>query len=334
MRIGLIDVDGKIPNLALMRLSSWYKACGDRVILNPVNAAQVDKVHASVLFTWNKPKAEALKNIFQDIEFGGTGWDLKKTLPDEIEAQRPDYDLYTVKDLMPRLGGIMSKEKRLEKATTLVNAGIGFINRGCPNRCKFCKVPDKEGPLRKVAEIKDLINPRSSTLILLDNNFSASPDFFEKVKEIKERNLTIDITQGIDVRTMTPEIAKALSELKHLRSLHYAFDQPAQERMVMNGIDILSQYVTKWRHLCFVLVGFNSSFDEDMHRYRKLTEAGVDPFIMVYERQNDVRLRHFARWINARIYKACKDFEDYDRWARDKEAYFAQSAQEGLFAAA
>jgi hypothetical protein len=27
-RIGLVDVDSKIPNLALMKLSSWHKAQG------------------------------------------------------------------------------------------------------------------------------------------------------------------------------------------------------------------------------------------------------------------------------------------------------------------
>ena len=33
MRIGLIDVDGqnKFPNLALMKLSAWYKLRGDIV---------------------------------------------------------------------------------------------------------------------------------------------------------------------------------------------------------------------------------------------------------------------------------------------------------------
>lgn len=29
--IGLIDIDGKLPNLALMKISSYYKAMGEQV---------------------------------------------------------------------------------------------------------------------------------------------------------------------------------------------------------------------------------------------------------------------------------------------------------------
>lgn len=33
MKVGLIDVDGhRFPNLALMKLSAFHKACGDEVV--------------------------------------------------------------------------------------------------------------------------------------------------------------------------------------------------------------------------------------------------------------------------------------------------------------
>lgn len=323
MKIGIIDFDGKIVNLALMKLSAYYKAQGAEIVLNPASPAQVDKVYCSVIFSKNRARAARLSSVFPQIEFGGTGWSLDSKLSPEVEAMKPDYDLYTVTAIAERIGGIMTRKKKIEKAATIVNAGIGFTSRGCGRTCPFCVVPGKEGALKSVGEIKDLINPRSNVLILLDNNLTADPDCLAKLREIKERGLTVDITQGIDVRTVTPEIAKALAEVKHLRSIHYAWDIPGHETAVMNGIETLSRHIKKWKHLCFTLVGFNSTFEEDFYRFRKLTEIGVDPFIMVYNQSTDTRLKHFARWINSRIYKVCPSFEDYEPWEKDRAAYLA-----------
>jgi len=314
--IGLIDYDGKIPNLALMKISTYYKAQGEHVeFVKP--GRKYDKVYCSVLFSWNREKAARLQVIYPDIEFGGTGYDISKTLPPEIEACQPDYDLYTVDDILPRIrGGIATRDSKIRKAEEIINAGIGFTSRGCIRRCDFCVVPRKEGHLHHVAEIRDLLNPRSNVLILLDNNITADPNVIEKLNEIRDLGLVVDITQGIDVRLMTPEIAKALSEIKLLRSLHYAWDLMEFEDQVMRGIKILAQFVPVWKHMCFMLTGFNTTFKEDMYRFRQLTEMGVDPYIMPYNKQfKSERQRHFTRWVNSRIYKVC-DFEEYEPWVR------------------
>jgi hypothetical protein len=161
MRIGLIDIDGKQTNVALMKLSAWHKAQGDAVILNPTSSAQVDCVYCSVLFTWNRPAALRLADVFPNIQYGGTGYDLTTTLPAEVETMRPDYDLYTVEVIEKRIKGIMTKERRRQKAEIIVNAGIGFTSRGCVRSCSFCAVPAKEGLLHSVGTLADLINPRS-----------------------------------------------------------------------------------------------------------------------------------------------------------------------------
>lgn len=316
--IGLIDFDGKITNLALMKISAYYKSQGEQVeFVKP--GRKYDKVYCSVLFTWNRDKAARLQAIYPNIEFGGTGWDIHKTLPPEIEACRPDYDLYTVDDILPRIcGGIATKASKIRKAEEIVNAGIGFTSRGCIRKCGFCVVPKKEGRLHHVAGIEDLLNTRSNVLILLDNNITADPDCIEKLHEIRDRGLVVDITQGIDVRLMTPEIAKALSEIKLLRSLHYAWDLMEFESQVIRGIKILAQYVPVWKHMCFMLIGFNTSFEEDIYRFTKLTEMGVDPYIMPYNKQyKSEKLRHFTRWVNSRIYKVCS-FEEYEPWIKSQ----------------
>lgn len=321
MRVGIIDFDSKQVNLAAMKLSAFHKAQGDTVVLNPTSPAQIDKTYCSVLFSWNREAALRLADVYPNIVFGGTGFDLVTTLPAEVEAMQPDYNLYSVSVIEGRIKGIMTREKRLEKAQVIVNAGVGRSASGCPNDCGFCIVPKKEGKLRQVAELSSLINPRSNVVTLLDNNITADPDCISKLHEARDRGLILDITSGVDVRLMTPEIA--LAGVKHLRSIHYAWDQIGHERSVSEGITLLSKSVSKWRHLCFVLTGFDTTFEEDNHRVRRLTELGVDAYIMTYKGQGGVvdpfealRLKHFARWINGRIFKKCPDFNDYTNWIK------------------
>lgn len=122
--------------------------------------------------------------------------------------------------------------------------------------------------------------------------------------------MIVDINQGCDVRLVNEDIVKTLSEVKHLRSVHYAWDLMAFEDKVMEGIKTLSKFIKPYRHICFMLVGFNTSFEEDMYRFIKLREMKVDPFVMIYNQKNDKRLKHFERWVNSRIYKSCA-WEEY-----------------------
>jgi hypothetical protein len=228
------------------------------------------------------------------IEIGGTGWDIHKEMEPQIEQMKPDYDLYSIEDIAGRIKGIGTREHKIRKATEIVNAGMGFTSRGCIRNCGFCFVPKKEGCFRDVAEIKDLLNPKSNILILHDNNFTADPYCIDKLHEIRDRKLIVDINQGCDIRLMTEDIAKAMSEVKHLRSVHYAWDLMNFEHQVIEGIRILSRYIKPYRQMCFMLTGYNTSFIEDLYRFYTLKVIGVKPYVMVYNDKQDVRLHHFV----------------------------------------
>ncbi len=315
--IGLIDVDGKIPNLALMKISTYYKSIGEPIEFVETGK-KYEKIYAASLFTKSKKKCDCLKEIYGDaIEFGGTGWDIKKVLPPDIEKCRPDYDLYTAENIAGKMKGIGTKAHKLKKAKEIVDAGMGFTSRGCIRNCGFCFVPRKEGKLRQENSISEILNPRSNVIILHDNNLTADPHGIEKLHEIRDRKLVVDINQGCDVRVMTEDMAKALSEVRHLRSLHYAWDLMGYEEQVLRGIDVLSKYVKPWRHMCFMLIGYNTTPEEDFYRFKKLTERKIDPFAMIYNQNKTPYLKHFARWINSRIYKKCS-FEEYEPWAKEK----------------
>lgn len=320
MRVGVIDFDSTQVNLAVMKYSAYHKAQGDSVILNPTSPSQVDKVYCSVLFSWNRGAALKLAELFPNIEFGGTGFDLTTTLPPEVEAMRPDYTIYTADVIEKRIKGIMTKARRRMKAEEIVNAGIGFTSRGCVRTCPYCVVPKKEGQLHSVGSLADLVNPRSNIVTLLDNNLTADPDCVSKLREAKDRGLVLDITQGVDVRILTPTIAQALAEVKHLRSIHYSWDQTHSEGPVTEGINLLSKFIKPWKHLCYMLAGYTTAFEEDLYRFRRLSELAVDPYVMIYRGEGGItdpfeqlRLKHFGRWVNGRIYKVCS-FAEYRPW--------------------
>jgi hypothetical protein len=99
MRVKLIDFDSKIPNLPLMRLSSYHKANGDKVSMLRGGQSQelfdvADKYYLSCVFRWNKQAAlQIVQQLGERCVSGGTGLDIMQTLPDEVAQAQPDYSI-------------------------------------------------------------------------------------------------------------------------------------------------------------------------------------------------------------------------------------------------
>ncbi len=88
MAIGLIDIDSKIPNLALMKLSSYYKSLGEEVEFVQPNK-QYEKIFASAIFTRSKDICSKLQEQYGDkIEIGGTGWDEMRNMYGEFMSKQ------------------------------------------------------------------------------------------------------------------------------------------------------------------------------------------------------------------------------------------------------
>lgn len=307
MRIGLIDVDRTgFPNLALMKLSAWHKAQGHETTLlrepGPLTLLLFDRLYASVVFTWNRHKALALEAC--GVQVGGSGVDLRRTLPDEIEAMRPDYSLYGI------------------------DYGLGYLMRGCIWTCTFCVVPEKEGKPREVATIDDLLNresPRTRPfVVLLDNEFLWREKWaLAKLQEFTERGIDYCPSQGLDVRVVTPRIAAALADSpfwnvsRSRRQITFAFDDIRTEARYRRGVDLLlAAGIKPWQLQSFVLVGYNSTLEQDLARIAIIKAYSIDPFVMVYRDYHTglttiaPELRHLARWANRRLHKVCA-FDDY-----------------------
>lgn len=312
-RVALLDFGGKIPNLALMKLSMFWKLQGSTVLLNPPVLDGHEAIAGSVVFDQDKPKAAQVLALYPHAEIGGNAWDATKKLPPEVECLPPDYALYPPDHFAKLAKGIKTKEKRYAKSLALTQSAIGFSSRGCIRRCTFCQVPKAEGLLRQHTPVQELVRPDSNRLILLDNNLCADPLALDKLAWLADQKVIVDICQGLDMRLMTPELADALGRVKHAGYVHSAWDSVKTEKQTLEGLSTLGKHVRPYRLMFYVLVGFDSTEEEDLHRVRTLDGPGVSPYIMPYNQNaaGNKRIQHFTRWVNSRIYKVCPNFEDY-----------------------
>jgi len=58
MKVGLIRADGKMPNRALIKLSSWYKKRGDEAFLIDLSSFNLDLIYASQIIKLYKETLE------------------------------------------------------------------------------------------------------------------------------------------------------------------------------------------------------------------------------------------------------------------------------------
>lgn len=151
MKIGLIAEDSKLPNYALMKVCAYYRSQGDEVEW-ALPFTYYDIIYRSKIFNFSKADDGC---YFANHEYkGGTGYDIASKLPTEIDNCNPDYSLYP------------NYNKR---------HSLGFLTRGCPNKCKWCVVPVKEGAVAPYRDIDDITeNGRRPYAVLMDNNILAS----------------------------------------------------------------------------------------------------------------------------------------------------------------
>jgi len=299
MQIGVYDVDGVIPNLALMKISAWHKTRGDSVShYNPILKNEYDKIYASKTFLYS----DGSKLDPEKMEIGGTGWDIHKTLPPEIESMPPDYALYHYPH------------------------SIGFTMRGCRLRCSFCVVPDKEGAPKPTSTVSEIWQQRSSDFImLLDNDFFGNPQWRERVLEIQAHNLRVNFSQGINIRNLKPEQAEALAGVRYRNSsgnkqqIHFAWDDVRHEKLIHKGIETaINAGIKPYRMAFYILIGYSSSPAEDLHRVLTLRDYGCDPFVMPYDR-GDAYQRKFARWVNHKAIFRSVSWDEYSDGIKTKK---------------
>jgi hypothetical protein len=297
-KIVLYDVDSTIPNLALMKLGTYHKALGDEVTLvkTPVLWDKFDYGYASVIFTKNKSKVEDFP-----WEIGGTGADLSTTLPNEVEHSMPDYTLFPEN-----------------------NYSIGFCTRGCVRKCSFCFVPKKEGTLKFNAHIEEFHDKKNKKIMLLDNNILAYSNYKEVFAEIRSVNRPTCFKQGMDFRLLTEDKVKELLSIKYDKEYIFAYDSIQIRDSIEKNMLLYRKYFTDWKLKFFVLVGYDSTIEEDVFRIRYLRGLKILPYVMRHERCYNSQYKDFytdiASWCNqVAIFKKLNFYDFLLRRTKNKE---------------
>jgi len=293
-KIGLIQVDGKLPNVALMQISKYHEDNGDDVewYLGGLFANQYEKIYASKIFSFSK-----LPELPNRAIIGGTGIDFYNKLPPNIEAKPLSYKLYPE-----------------------CNYHLGFSMKGCRFNCVFCCVPKKEGKPSHNSNIDNLLrNPNGGNrLMLLDNDFFGSPNWKDDLKRIIGLKLKVCFVQGLNIRILKIEQAELLSQCKYYNSsfkaryLTFAWDRFKDEKLIEKGIKICNQSgIPSNRMQFFVLIGYDTTPEQDYYRVMMLWEKfGALPFVMPYNKK-DLYQKRFTRWVNHRAIFKSVAWEDY-----------------------
>lgn len=285
--IGIIDIDGhNFPNYALMKIAAFHKMKGDTV--GWADIGTYDRTYLSKIFTFSPDFAGGLGEYGELIK-GGTGYEIASKLPIEIENSKlMDYSLYPQHQY-----------------------SVQFLSRGCIRNCPFCLVREKEGYIQPYEPVE--LNPKGKWIEVLDNNFFANPEWKSSIDYLIDTKQKVNL-HGVDVRIMNEEQAFWLNKLKLKRNIHIAWDLP--ELDLTNKLKEVTKYISAHKIRCYVLVGFNSTIEQDIYRLRRLKELGIAPFVQPYrdfenERKPSQYEKDLARWANRMwTFKSC-DFSEF-----------------------
>jgi len=306
MIIGLVDIDGHAkkkkwgatiyPNLALAKIARYHRERCDQVDW-AIPFIHYDRVYMSKVFNFSPDDLTCYDA--DEIIRGGTGYDISSQLPDEIDRMQPDYSIYP----------------NLPKDTA-----YGFLTRGCPNKCKWCCVPRKEGAIRPYMDVDEIAIEGRRKLVLMDNNILAAGGYaVDQLEKIIKRGYRVDFNQALDARLVTDGFARLLAKCKWLeRRIRFGCDTHAQIDECERAMELI--YSHGFSGQFFIYTMLNDNFHECYDRTHYW-----------WERNQQLREGHTGR----RVYPYAQPYRDLDnpdrpipQWQKDmagwcnKKQYF------------
>jgi len=312
--VRLTQIDGVLPNLALMKLAHWHRAQGDSIHFtrsvdrDMFEPAHYDVVYGSAIFKFSQLRLMRFQREFPGAIVGGTGTHAPSDFTVEQviggEYEHYDYSLYPE-----------------------VTYSMGFTQRGCRLKCGFCVVPAKEGKPRSVNSIATIWrgDPMPRHLHILDNDFFGQPEesWQARLQEIRDGGFKVALTQGINCRMITEESAAAIATIDYRdgdfknKRIYTAWDSLHDEKRLMRGLELLAKHGVKPDHIMvYMLIGFREGETEAdwLHRRARLREFGARPYPMPFVRNPETV--GFQRWVVGAYDK--RPEITWDRWKAAK----------------
>lgn len=297
MKVRLTQIDGALPNIALMKLAHWHKAQGDDVTVTrhlecDLFEPEYDRVYGSAIFGFSQIRLMRFMRQWPGAIVGGTGTPNVQTVEELIGQDYEHYDYSGWPD---------------------VDYSIGFLQRGCRLACKFCVVPKKEGKPRSANTVEALWrgDPHPRKLHVLDNDFFGNPEWRDRIKEIRDGKFKVCLSQGINTRLIDDEACEALASIEYRdtkferRRLYTAWDNLKDEGRFFTGVDRLEKAgIPPTNLMTYMLIGYdkNETWERIWHRFNRMVERGVKPYPMVFDRSRK-DLVAFQRWVVMGLYR-------------------------------
>lgn len=321
MNVLAFHLDGKLPNIALMRAAAHYRARGDSFELRKAGNVQAiephlddprrDLVIGSTIFEWTRPVAERVRAVYPGAVIGGTGWNVTSSL-DELAIEDGPLDYADYSDSMRTA------------------YSIGYLARGCRLKCGFCVVPRKEGKIRSVATIEQMWrgDPWPRELVILDNDFFGNPNWAALISAMIAGRFKVCFCQGINARFLEDETAAAIASVNYRdermkeKRIYTAWDGKRDEKRLFRGLEALVRHGVKPDAIMvYMLIGYDDTHADREYRRAKLREFGARPYPMVYTR-GDRFLKCFKDWVTGAFDKidktTGKPFISWERWLAAK----------------
>ena len=121
------------------------------------------------------------------------------------------------------------------------------------------------------------------------------------------------------MRIFEREHGEALKTLKMHKLFKFAWDNPREN--LDDKINLLLDYMKPHKLMCYVLIGFWSSMEEDLYRVEHLIDDfGIQPFVMPFNKSDEYQ-KLFARWVNNKKIFNQYSWEEFSdgRFVGDKE---------------
>lgn len=320
MKIGIVDADlmdngTRHPNLALMKISGYYKEKGHSVTLIYKDYNEIklyDKVFISKVFSFTKVPEWVI--TVKNVELGGTGFfpDGGESLSYDIEHHMPDYQLY--KEFIDFQ---LENGKDRQRFSDYLDYSIGFATRGCFRKCEFC-VNKKYDRAVSHSPISEFLDEKRSAIYLWDDNFLAYGKWEEILDELEATQKPFQFRQGLDLRLMTERKAERISKTRYHGDYIFAFDHVEEKELIGQKLRLWRHYTSKTTKL-YVLCAYDSQDEKDIantfERIKILMKYGCLPYIMRYELYLESPLKgmyiQLARWCNQPQFFKKKSFRQF-----------------------
>lgn len=210
---------------------------------------EVDEVHVSVAFTWDKPRAERLAYQWEKIA--------------TVFIGGPAYG---------NPGGEFIPGR-------YVKPGYVITSRGCPNKCWFCSVWKREPELIEL-QINDGWN------ILDDNLLACSEHHIRSVFEmLKRQPHPVEFTGGLEAKIIQPWHIDLLLSIR-LKQMFFAYDTEDDLEPLFEASHLLTEsgLNRNRKARCYVLIGYRGdTFEKATMRLKQTLFMGYTPMAMLWK---------------------------------------------------